>query len=140
MPQLFRAMKEDDQGLPQIGPSARTLGVRPGADVPAKLPREMVMPGQGGLSVSPDNPFNLPTYRRPVEFQGTGQDPVWIIADTDLGADLYYRPDPSNVGHGFIEPLRPMTLDNYERAITQTQTQWRKVSSWPSTTSLSHDN
>jgi hypothetical protein len=35
------------------------LGVRPGIDVPAAKPADMVQPGEGGLSVSPDDPTNL---------------------------------------------------------------------------------
>jgi hypothetical protein len=35
MPTLFRAMKESTAGKPQLGGSARTLGVRLGIDVPA---------------------------------------------------------------------------------------------------------
>ncbi len=74
MPRLFRAMREDAAGFPETGPSARTLGVRPGIDVAATAPDEMVLPGQGGISVSPDDPMNLPAFRRPPDFQGTGRD------------------------------------------------------------------
>ena len=49
-----------------------TLGVRPGIDVPALYPLDIVQPGQGGLSVSPDDPLNLPYFRRPPEWQGAG--------------------------------------------------------------------
>ena len=117
--------------MPELGPSARTLGARPGIDVPALVTNEMVQPGQGGLSVSPDNPTNLPRYRRPAAFQGSGKDPVWMIEDADLGIDLMYRPDPRNASHGFIEPAQAMTLGEYQRALQQTQQLWRKVTSWP---------
>jgi hypothetical protein len=131
MRQLYRAMKEDAYDMPQLGASARNLGVRPGIDVPATVPAGMVQPGQGGLSVSPDEPIKLPPYRRPPVFHGTGKDPVWMIDETDLGSDLNYRADPQNAGHGFIEPDRPMSLDDYQRAVQQTQPLWRKVTSWP---------
>lgn len=129
MPQLFRSMKEDALGLPQVGASARTLGIRPGIDVPATMAHDLVQPGQGGLSVCPDDPMSLPAYRRPIAFQGTGKDPVWTIDTADLGSDLIYRADPRRAGHGFIEPARPMTLDQYQRAVEQTQGSWRKVTS-----------
>jgi hypothetical protein len=93
------------------------------------VPNDTVQPGQGGLSVSPDDPGKLPFYRRPAAFQGTGRDPVWVIESADLGSDLTYRPDPRNAGHGFIEPARPMTLDEYQRALQQTQSLWQKVTS-----------
>jgi hypothetical protein len=127
MPRLYRAMKEDDQGLPEIGDSARCLGIRPGRDVAAVRPEDLVQPGRGGMSVSPDDPANLPYYRRPPEFGGTSRDPVWEVDDAALGPDLCYRPDPHNPGHGFIEPTRPMRKDVYEQALRATQRLWRKV-------------
>jgi hypothetical protein len=126
MVRLFRAMREDASSFPQIGRNVRTLGIRPGKDVPAMLPNDLVNPGEGGLSVSPDDPLNLPYFRRPPEFQGTGQDPVWVFESNQLGADLYYRADPSHAGHGFIEPTRTMTLDEFEQAIIGIQKLWQK--------------
>ena len=77
MTRLFRAMRKDADGFPEVGANARALGVRPGIDVLATLPSEMIQPGQGGLSVSPDDPMNLPYFRRPPGFQGSGRDSVW---------------------------------------------------------------
>ncbi len=127
MPQLFRAMKEGGDGLLEEGESARSLGVRPGIDVPASESEEEVQPGQGGPSESPDDPLNLPAFRRPPEYHGVGKDPVWIIAAADLAPDLCYRPDPASKGHGFIEPTRPMTLGDYKRALSRTRGLWRKA-------------
>jgi hypothetical protein len=61
MTELFRGMKEDPNGMPEIGESSRSLGVRPGIDVPAKDSGDLVRPGHGGMSVSPDDPHSLPT-------------------------------------------------------------------------------
>lgn len=138
MPRLYRAMKEDPQGMPQLGASARTLGVRPGIDVPATMASDTVQSRQGGLSVSSDDPMNLPGYRRPSAFQGTGKDAVWAIDDADLGSNLSYRGDPRKAGHGFIEPARLMTLDEYQRFLQQTHGLWRKVTSWPMSGSSSN--
>lgn len=124
MPRLYRGMKADPNGLPAIGPSARTLGVRPGIDVPAVRPSDSVSPGQDGLSVTPDDPMQLPLIRRPAAFGGTGRDPVWMIDEADLGTDLVYRSDPNRAAHGFIEPSRMMTLDEYQRALAATQPRW----------------
>jgi hypothetical protein len=79
------------------------------------------------MSVSPDDPLNLPYFRRPPGFQGTGRDPVWALAEGDLGPDLRYRPDPARPGHGFVEPARPMTLREYQQALARTRPLWRKV-------------
>ena len=127
MVQLYRAMKESAGGFPEIGASARTLGVRPGVDVPAWNAGDSLQPRQGGLSVSPDDPMNLPYFRRPPALQGVGKDPVWSIADLELGPDLIYRPDPAQAGHGFVEPARSMTLNEYQDALAQTQGRWKKV-------------
>jgi hypothetical protein len=65
-------MKEGSDGLPETGPSARKLGVRPAGtalkkpDVMAVNPSDIVYPGQGGMSVAPNDPGNLPSQRRPV--------------------------------------------------------------------------
>jgi len=127
MPRLYRAMKESSNGQPQIGGSARTLGVRLGIDIPATVGTNFVQPIQGGVSVSPNDPLNLPQYRRPPEFGGNGSDPVWFLEDSHLGLQLCYRADPTNTRHGFIEPAYLMTADEYCDAVTATRPLWRKV-------------
>ncbi len=124
---LFRAMREDAKGYPEVGPSARMLGVRPGIDVIPGLSQELVHPGQGGLSVSPDHPMNLPFFRRPANFQGTGKDPLWSIDQAQLAPALVYRPDPAHPDHGFVEPAYPMSLAEYQQALMKTQGLWEKV-------------
>ncbi len=94
-------------------------------------PDDLVFPKQGGMSVSPDDPWNLPEHRRPPEFQGVGRDPVWIIDETQLGPDLMYRPDPHQPGHGFVEPAFSMTLAEYQDALAQTQASWRRLKPGP---------
>jgi hypothetical protein len=121
-------MREGVPGLPEVGPSARSLGVRSGIDVLGKNPGDVIHPGQGGLSVSPGDPMGLPRHRRPPELRGTGKDAVWEIDVNDLGPDLQFRPDGTRTDHGFIEPARPMTLDEFEVALARTQDRWRKLS------------
>jgi hypothetical protein len=127
MTELFRGMKEGTNGTPEIGESSRTLGVRPGFDVATTDPGALVGPGQGGMSVSPDDPHNLPYFRRPPALGGTAKDAVWSISEGNLGPDLCYRPDPTRSGHGFVEPSRFMTLAEYQQALTQTQHLWHKT-------------
>ena len=131
MPWLFRSMKECVTGSPVVGENARTLGVRPGNDVPATAQDDIVLPGSGGLSVAPDDPMNLPSHRRPPEFQGVGKDPVWMVSSEELGPDLAYRPDPDRPGHGFVEPTGPATLVAFQRALAKTREAWRKIGQWP---------
>jgi len=127
---LYRAMKVAADGLPEVGPSARMLGVRrgdqaPHNDVIAVAPSDPVLPGTGGMSVAPKDPANLPKNRRPASLGGTGKDPVWEIDDTDLGEDLQFSQDTST--HGVVEVKVEMTLDEYEQALAATRGKWRRV-------------
>jgi len=123
---IYRGMREGEELLPQIGETARTLGVRPDIDIP--ISNGQVFPNSGGVSVSPNSPSNLPPHRRPSELGGTGKDPVWCINTCDLSPDLQYRPDPHNpTGHGFIEPIRQMSFETYQNAIQNTRNSWTKI-------------
>jgi RHS repeat-associated protein len=122
---IFRSMKRGVAG-PEVGPTARTLGARPGVDIPVDAAGRMT-PSTGGMSVSPGGPHNLPSHRRPAQLGGTGKDPVWCTGTCSLPEGLTYRPDPSNpTGHGFVEPSRPMTFNEYEQLLESTQTLWRE--------------
>jgi RHS repeat-associated protein len=123
---LYRGMKSNGQGGPELGASKRTLGAIPDVDIP--VVSGYVSPGTGGLSVSPGSPYNLPSHRRPPEFGGTGKDPVWGIRPRDLGLDLSYGPDPSNPSkHGFIEPSQPMKFNEYQDALGATRWLWGRM-------------
>lgn len=117
---VYRAMREDTNGGPMVGPTARTLGVRPGDDIPVIAGR--VKPGTGGMSVALDDPANLPNHRRPPRFGGTGKDPVWEITIDRLGVDLIFgqgRPT-----HGLFEPAREMSIDEFQRALAVLAPMW----------------
>lgn len=118
---------EERDGAPVAGRSARSLGARPGTDIPVD-DAGLVRPGKGGMSVSPDDPHNLPRHRLPPELGGTGKDPAWAIGEYELGDQLAYRPDPANPTHGFVEPAGIMLFDEYQRALHATQARWRRVS------------
>jgi hypothetical protein len=122
-------MKESSDGLPKTGPSARMLGVRPAGntlkkpDVLAVNPSDIVYPGQGGMSVAPNDPSNLPSQRRPMSLGGFGSDPVWKIDSDDIGPDLKFRQDSPI--HGVIEPIRVMTLQEYQDTLANTKDKWQ---------------
>jgi hypothetical protein len=120
---LYRAMREDPAGGPMIGPTARTLGVRPNVDIPVMAGQ--VGPNSGGMSVAPDRPDNLHPLRRPPGQGGLGKDPVWYISVDLLGGDLRFRED--SVTHGLVEPARIMTIDRLQKAIAATKPHWRKL-------------
>ena len=124
---LYRSMIESQDGLPAVGPGARLLGVRPGntttPDVPAVNDSDVVLPGQGGMSVAPNDPLHLPRYRRPASLGGIGRDPVWYIKADDLGLDLAVRGD--RPGHALIEPKRAMTLGEFQAALAALRAHWK---------------
>jgi hypothetical protein len=123
---LYRAMIQDSDNRPEVGPSARKLGVRPFLDI---APDEdyFVDPDTGGMSVSPDTPAHLPDHRRPRTHGGTGDDPLWAIHDHQLVEGLEYRPDGNRVDHGFIEPKYRMRFDEYEDLLASTRDDWRLI-------------
>jgi hypothetical protein len=123
---LYRAMTTDPDGQPRVSPSARAIGVRQ-EDVLVDE-EDMVDPEAGGMSVCPNNPFNLEEHRRPAEFGGHGRDPVWMIEEDVLIEGLLYRPDPDDPAkHGFIEPAWRMSVEDYEELLALTRDDWRLV-------------
>jgi len=72
--------------------------------------------------------MNLPEFRRPAQFGGTGKDPVFSMRVSDLPDGLTYRPDPVNPsGHGFIEPSFEMPFPDYQQLIGSTRNLWSGV-------------
>jgi hypothetical protein len=84
---------------------------------------DLLLPGQGGMSVAPNDPADLPRHRRPASLGGIGRDPVWYIEADDLGPDLVFRQDRPS--HGLIEPKRAMTLDEFQAALARSRQFWK---------------
>jgi hypothetical protein len=130
MAKLYRSMKEDADGLPVVARSARALGVRTPADVPRGVQpdvtavdsSDIIQHGSGGVSTAPDDPRNLIYLRRPRVLGGKSDDPAWEIDTAHIGPDLVARQDKP--GHVLIEPVRAMTLAEYEAALAATRPYW----------------
>ena len=123
---LYRAMTADSDELPMIGPTARTLGVRPSIDIAVDT-SGWVDPGSGGMSVAPRDPMHLPRHRRPPEIGGTGKDPIWSIRVSDLSQSLVFRPDPfSPAVHGFVEPAVRMIFEEFQSALADSRMLWQR--------------
>lgn len=140
MPRIWRGMNIEG-GLPALGNTASTLGVRIGDgqqnDIPAV--NGQVQPGTGGLSVSP-GPATLPFFRIPrrlgSRFPGaTGKESLhlWSMGEGDFVAEtvapfLVLRIDPEQPErHGFVEPETAMTAEEYLQAITATRLLWMRM-------------
>jgi hypothetical protein len=120
-------MRKDAAGLPLCGSDANMLGVRPSVDIAAD-PQGYVLPGHGGLSVTPDDPNKLPPHVRPSHLGGRGKLPVFEIPVGRLAASLTYRPDPARPDrHGFVEPAMPALLVEYQKALASTRSSWMAV-------------
>jgi len=132
---IYRAMIEDDDGLPMLGLTAVKLGVRTGVDI---LPdqngmvyRPAFVPGEpNGMSCSPTIP-DLPVFALPVEWDGTNRKTVvWRIEASVLGAELIAQEDtpPQRKGrHISVGPSGPMRFDDYLRAVQGTRSWWKKT-------------
>lgn len=121
---VYRSMRASVDNLPELRPDARSLGVRPGIDLP--IAHGLVSESMGGMSVAPHSPMSLPPHRLPHKFGGTGKDPVWEFDLNELPPSLKFRQD--SMMHGLIEPANTMTLQQYEEALAQTRQSWRKCS------------
>jgi hypothetical protein len=121
---LYRGMRKAADGFPVEEASGTALGVRPG-EIPTHV--GMVLPGEGGMSVAPDDPMGLPEWRRPPSLGGTATHPAWELREADLPTDLQFRPDPANpVKHGFVEPRRMMPIGEYEALLGETRMDWKE--------------
>jgi hypothetical protein len=124
-PLLYRSMKMNEDGAPEVGPTGRTLGARVPPNKFADIkPDEngIVYPNTGGMSASPNSVYNLGPNQKPVQFGGNGKDPVWCIYECDLGPNLRFNQNSST--HGFIEPAYPMNVDKYQQALAATRNSW----------------
>ena len=128
---LFRGMVSAEDGFPLLGATAKTLGARPKVvlprvqgDIPID-PQGEVWPNTGGMSANLDA-ASIPSYRLPEAWGGEGKDlDLYAILHDDLPDDLIFS--LKDKGHGFIEPIRPMSYDEMQQLIHMTRFAWRKV-------------
>lgn len=118
-------MKAGADGLPALGRSARSLGVRvdgPHADVRIDQ-RGCVLPATGGMSVTVDDPAQMPPARRPTWLHhGLSEDTLFAFGSPDLPDMLAVRIDRG--AHGLVEPAAPRLLSEYEADLASTRRRW----------------
>jgi hypothetical protein len=133
MPQVFRSMKIEPDGLPRQGQTATTLGVRK-SDYDIDQHTNMVAKNGKGMSVSPSC-GQLPAPLRPTKFPGglarnnlhcfrLGNG-AWRAGLVAPGLDLC--PDPNDPDHGFLEPEVVMLLQDLENAVDATRPNWQII-------------
>ncbi len=124
---IFRAMKAEADGLPQVGRSGRELGVRidgPRRDITVGGDGT-VEPGNGGKSVALDAALNLPKPRLPKSLGGEGQDPVFSMVRANIPSTLLLRED--RYPHALVEPGRRCPLPVFESDLASTRSLWSKA-------------
>lgn len=130
-------MIPDEDGLPRVGSTGRTLGARPGyPSDPAEPEPDIhvsaagnVYPDSGGASVAIPPMENLRPHRRPPKYGGKDKKlEVYSLETDDLPEELLIRVDPLGpTVHAFIEPARVMNFDEYQRALHATRGLWQIV-------------
>ena len=128
---FFRSMTPAADGLPTVGRSARSLGVRVPQDIRADADGN-VWPGQGGMSVAPDSMWNVPNHRRPRSMErgstGPAFDQVFALVSIQVGLAVRLDPDRPTK-HAYVEPASVVPLEAFEDSIADTRPEWKRV--WP---------
>jgi hypothetical protein len=129
---VYRAMRPTNNGRPEIGATARSLGVRVPTDI-APDQTGHVLFGPRGMSVAPDL-VSLPLHRIPKRLAylrlgaiGPDADIVWSFGQGPfVGGQLAPRLAllPNKPDHGFVAPDTKMMLRDYETALAETQPGW----------------
>lgn len=130
MPKVFRVMKEQN-GKPVVGGGALMLGVRVPTDV--TLDEAGMVNSDGGMSVSPSLstlPFCLvPRRLRGLRRGATGNDRhrVWRAGEGSFANGLFARDlrlANATTTHGTIGGVRPLSLNQLQRALAATIELW----------------
>jgi hypothetical protein len=117
-------MRKDTDGLPAVGGSATSLGVRVDKDIDVDE-EGIVYPESGGMSVS-RSLKELAPWRRPNTLSGGEcKHPGWVLDTRRLPEFLVARRE-EGTGHAYIEPAYAMDLDAYQDALASTRADWQE--------------
>jgi hypothetical protein len=119
-------MKVDVDGKPLVGKRRNMLGVRP-FDPNNKDPRRKfdVAAVNGGDPVLPGTKRGLSVSETTAKLVPASNEAIWEIDSDDLLP--YLRPVPDRPPHNVIEPMAPMTLDEYQAALIATRDSWVRI-------------
>ncbi len=131
MPQVFRPMKRDADGLPRIANAATGLGARVPKDI--DVDGEMVRLNEKGMSVRPslaDVPLEFLPKR--IDPAGLGENANRVFKygegkfeQTPFAPGLELVPDRPD--HGVVKPTAVVTLEQYRADIVATRSQWTDI-------------
>lgn len=143
MPRFYRSMLIED-GKPKVGAGGKLLGVRVppvvGNAKPDLEPGEngIVQPRSGGMSVR-SNWRQLPLHLIPrrlnsvttgiTEATGSNALHCWRFGEGDFADDiisgsLCLRVDNPSGGHGVVEPIDAMHIDEFQSQLATTRSDW----------------
>lgn len=121
---IYRCVRLEPEGLPELGASLATLGVRPRKDIPVR-PDGTVEPVKGGMSVTPDDPNAMPFDLLPRSRGGDGRHPIFEFQVAQFPATLTARKDAPD--HANVEPTAVMQFNAYNSDVQGTRPNWVKL-------------
>ena len=130
MPRVYRIMKKDQDGLPNVSP--RGLGVRPGVDIDLDLQGNAIVNGKG-MSVAPAwreiNVLRIPKRLRGKISGAKGSNNTYCFRFGDgpflqgaFAAGLTLEPDSPK--HGNVAPEKMVPIGVYEADLAATRSDW----------------
>jgi hypothetical protein len=120
---LFRGMRAAPDGLPEIGDTAKTLGVRPNTDL--AVVDGIVEPQTGGMSAN-TSVDAVPSFRKPPALGGSGKDlSVFTIRSNDFDSRLVVVQDSAD--HATVQPAGNMDYDTYNILLRESRPRWAVV-------------
>jgi len=128
MPRMFRIMKRDDDGMPKVGESATTLGVRAHeVDLDAD---GNAIPGDKGMSVNPrwqDAPLSMIPKRFGTGGRGSDTNFCFCRGEGEFkqgpcGPGLELLPDSPT--HGIVRPAALTPRAMFVAALHATRSEW----------------
>ena len=128
MPQVFRAMRQDPDGLPAVADAANALGVRLGTDIDVDHYNNAIV-NHKGMSVAPRR-RDAPIFRIPRRLGGQGSNSTWCFKagtgafqQAAFAAGLELLPDSPT--HGVVRPTQLVQLVQYEADLVATRAAWQ---------------
>ena len=120
---LFRGMRAAPDGFPELGETAKTLGVRPNTDIP--VVNGTVDPATGGMSVN-TSIDGIPPFRKPPEFGGVAKD-TWVFQIRSDQFDRRLAVIPDRDDHCTVQPATSTSADLYATLLQDTRALWVRV-------------